>query len=648
MVAKEMIRHDYKPRKGLGTSLQGITEPITLATSEKFCGVGFQAMPADKTWANELKNNIWVLPQPIPHLFRTFFRPNSNNAALNNMTCLRTSYPDPNMLSTCEIMNQEPEYDEEEAFRGVNRELEQFENKPKTNLNETEPVNLSSSEEVQETMISIHTDERTRDALIQLLFEFKDVFAWSYDDMLGLSVDLVVHKLPIYPDCPPVQQKVIPFGLKNAGSTYMRAITAIFHDMMHQEIELCAFGVLSGKLLGFIVSQRGIKLDPTKIKSIWDLPPPRTKKEVMSLLGRLNYISRFIAQLTSTCEPFFKMLKKDVAIKWMDECQEVFDKIKEYLSNPPVLVPPEPGRLAKWHILLTKFDIVYVTRTTKALADHLVENLVDNEYQPLSTYFPDEEVNFVEVTLEDTNAWKMFFDGVVKAKGIGIGAILISPTGQHYPATTRIWFFYINNSDEIEACIMGMNMEINQDVEELLIMGDSDLIIRQAQGELETRDIKLIPYRKHVENLSKWFKSVKFRYIPCFHNELANTLTTLASTLPYQDNLHIDPLEIQIRERHGYCNTVEVEPNVQPWYHDIKRFLKTKEYIDQANGDQKRTIRRLASGFFLSGEVLYKRTPNLNLLRYVDAEEAGRIMYEVHAGVCGPHMNGYILAKKIL
>ncbi|XP_070035745.1 uncharacterized protein [Nicotiana tomentosiformis] len=53
-------------------------------------------------------------------------------------------------------------------------------------------------------MISIHADERTRDALIQLLFEFKDVFLWSYDDMPGLSIDLVVHKLPTYP---PVQQK---------------------------------------------------------------------------------------------------------------------------------------------------------------------------------------------------------------------------------------------------------------------------------------------------------------------------------------------------------------------------------------------------------------------------------------------------------
>ena len=66
-------------------------------------------------------------------------------------------------------------------------------------------------------------------------------------------------------------------------------------------------------MLGFVVSCRGIELDPSKVKAIHELPPPRNKTEVMNLLGRLNYISRFIAQLTTTCEPTFKLLKKDIA-----------------------------------------------------------------------------------------------------------------------------------------------------------------------------------------------------------------------------------------------------------------------------------------------------------------------------------------------
>ncbi|XP_070017824.1 uncharacterized protein [Nicotiana sylvestris] len=147
----------------------------------------------------------------------------------------------------------------------------------------------------------------------------------------------------------------------------------------------------------------------------------------------------------------------------------------------------------------------------QALADYLAENPVDDEYQPLNTYFRDEEVNSVEAISEDINAWKMFFHGAINVKCDGIGAILISPTGQHYLATTRLRFFCTNNIADYKACIMSMNMAIDQDVEELLITGDSYFIIRQAQGEWETRDVKLIPYRQHVEELGKRFKSIEFK-----------------------------------------------------------------------------------------------------------------------------------------
>ncbi|XP_019244409.1 PREDICTED: uncharacterized protein LOC109224277 [Nicotiana attenuata] len=178
----------------------------------------------------------------------------------------------------------------------------------------------------------------------------------------------------------------------------------------------------------------------------------------------------------------------------------------------------------------------------------------------------------------------MFFDRAVNAKGIGI----ISPTGQHYPATARLQFFCTNNTAEYEACLMGMNMAIDQDVEELSIMGDWDLIIRQAQGEWETQDVKLNPYKQHEDDLGKQFKSVDFRYIPRFHNELVEALATLASMLPYPGNLHIDPLEIQIREKHCYCNTVEMEPNVQPCVDLVVHKLPTNPDYPPAQQKQRK------------------------------------------------------------
>ena len=63
--------------------------------------------------------------------------------------------------------------------------------------------------------------------------------------------------------------------------------------------------------MGFIVSDKGIQVDPAKVKAIQEMHVPCTEKEVRGFLGRLNYIAKFISHLTATCEPIFKLLKKD-------------------------------------------------------------------------------------------------------------------------------------------------------------------------------------------------------------------------------------------------------------------------------------------------------------------------------------------------
>ncbi|RVW26176.1 Transposon Ty3-I Gag-Pol polyprotein [Vitis vinifera] len=136
----------------------------------------------------------------------------------------------------------------------------------------------------------------------------------------------------------------------NAGATYQRTATTLFHDMMHRDIEaeiesqeVHLWGDF-WKLLGHIVSERGIEVDPEKIRAILDMPTPRTEKEIRGFLGRLQYISRFIARLTNICEPIFRLLRKNQPTVWNDDCQHAFERIKECLLSPPVLVPPTPGR----------------------------------------------------------------------------------------------------------------------------------------------------------------------------------------------------------------------------------------------------------------------------------------------------------------
>ena len=95
----------------------------------------------------------------------------------------------------------------------------------------------------------------------------------------------------------------------------------------------CTFRVRSGNLLGFIISDKGIQVDPAKVKAIQEMPVPRTEKDVRVFLGRLNYIAKFISHMTATFEPIFKLLKIDQVVKWNEECHIAFERIKEYLQN---------------------------------------------------------------------------------------------------------------------------------------------------------------------------------------------------------------------------------------------------------------------------------------------------------------------------
>uniref|UniRef100_A0A2N9H4Y6 Uncharacterized protein n=1 Tax=Fagus sylvatica TaxID=28930 RepID=A0A2N9H4Y6_FAGSY len=172
--------------------------------------------------------------------------------------------------------------------------------------------------------------------------------------------------------------KVMPFGLKNAGATYQRLVNKMFHDQIGRNVEVyvddmlvkskenedhltdlketfqalrtynmklnpekCAFGVSSGKFLGFMVSQRGIEANPDKIKAILEMSPPTTVKEVQSLTGKAAALNRFVSRSTDKCLPFFKVLRK--AFQWTEECQRAFEELKVYLSSPPLLSPSKTG-----------------------------------------------------------------------------------------------------------------------------------------------------------------------------------------------------------------------------------------------------------------------------------------------------------------
>jgi ribonuclease HI len=368
-----------------------------------------------------------------------------------------------------------------------------------TSKEELEVINLSNDPNVSKPIsISKSLSAKERKCLIDLLHEYKDVFAWDYHEMPGIDPGLVAHSLNVEPGTRPVVQPmrtvhteveaqitqevkkllaagfikpiqhprwlsnivpvkkkngkirccvdfrnlnkacpkdefplpnmdllidsaaghamfsfmdgfsgynqirmstrdaektafrtpignfyytVMPFGLKNADATYQRTMTAMFHDMMHKEIEdyvddivvkskkredhlrilrkvfdrcrlyklkmnplKCAFGVSAGKFLGFLVHNRGIDVDPVKASAIATMKAPTSHKELKSFLGRLSYIRRFIPGLAAVTAIFMLLMKKGVPFVWSTACQQAFEKIQLIMTKLPTVCAPVPGR----------------------------------------------------------------------------------------------------------------------------------------------------------------------------------------------------------------------------------------------------------------------------------------------------------------
>ena len=88
---------------------------------------------------------------------------------------------------------------------------------------------------------------------------------------------------------------------------------------MKLNLSKCAFGVIAGKFLSFMVSQRGIEANPDKIRAIVEMAPSKNVKEVQSLSGKVATLNRFVSRATDKCLPFFCTLKK--SFEWTDECE---------------------------------------------------------------------------------------------------------------------------------------------------------------------------------------------------------------------------------------------------------------------------------------------------------------------------------------
>ena len=201
----------------------------------------------------------------------------------------------------------------------------------------------------------------------------------------------------------------MPFGLKNAGAIYQRAMTAIFHDTIHDYLEVyvddivvklrkqpahiqylkkafercrkfklkmnqlkCAFGVSAEKYLGFIVHKDGINIDKDKTKAILAMEHPKTPKGLKSFLGKISYLRRFIPALAELTHPLQLLLRKCTSFSWGLEQKNSFEKTKQVLASSQVMISPSPGTPL----------LLYLT-TTNTLIGSLIAQELEGKERPV-------------------------------------------------------------------------------------------------------------------------------------------------------------------------------------------------------------------------------------------------------------------------
>ncbi|GKV52999.1 hypothetical protein SLEP1_g59549, partial [Rubroshorea leprosula] len=494
---------------------------------------------------------------------------------------------------------------------------------------------------------------------------------------------------------------MMPFGLKNAGATYQKLVQIIFKLQIGRNIEVyvddmivtsvraedhigdleetfqnlcraqmklnplkCTFAVESGKFLGYVVSKKGIEVNPEKVEAVQQMEPPRTVKDAQCLTGRVAALHRFIARSVERCLPFFKALWEPKNFQWTNECQQAFDELKRYLASAPLLSKPVDGECLYLYLGVTQEaassvllreenknqkPICYVSKVLQGaeqnypLAEKAAFALVCTA-RKLRAYFQSHQIvvytDFplrkilqkpelsgrligwsVELTAVKEKApehpfWVLYVDGAANDEGSGAGAVLLGPDGFKSEHALRFKFQTTNNAAEYEALIYGLKLASELKVQSIQVFSDSQLVIDK---------------------------------IPRADNHRADELSKLASS---QD---INPQRstiLEVLDAPSYtnstveCQLLSTDPSRSSWTTPLINYLQSGELPEDQSAAK--LIKRRAAHFTLLDNQLYKRAASMPLLRCLTLYEAEYAVREVHKGVCGTHIGGKTLARKPL
>jgi hypothetical protein len=445
----------------------------------------------------------------------------------------------------------------------------------------------------------------------------------------------------IQPDCCPSDDKEntsfttpwgtfmyenIPFGLMNAGETFQRAMDITFigekdkfvliyldditvfsssHELHLQHLEKTFlkfrrygislnpknlnFSLKEGKLLGHIVSADGVKIDPERVEAIKNMSLPRSKKDIQSFLGTINFIRRFIVNFVELTKHITTMLRKDSEVKWTEAARHSFNAIKEAITTTPVLISPD----------FSKVFYIFSFSSRDTIAAVLLHKNADDQEQSVAFFS------------------KVLRDAEVKYE-------LLEKQAYALIKSLKDFRVYI-----LQAKVIVFVPSIS--VKDVLIQPDIDgkwskWIEKLIEFDVEIKPAKLVK----GQGLAKLLEEENCRLLEI------NLVSINADNVQSSEDKEGE--EMQVSSHLADCK----------WYSQIIYFLQTLLVPSDLTKTQGRALKLKAINFCISGNLLFWKNPIGLLLRCINQEEAAKVMIEFHNSECGGHHYWKTTAHKIL
>ncbi|XP_065026171.1 uncharacterized protein LOC135650616 [Musa acuminata AAA Group] len=531
--------------------------------------------------------------------------------------------------------------------------------------------------------------------------------------------------------------KVMPFWLKNAGATYQRTMNRMFAHQIGRNMKVyvddmivksrtttthlsdlaetfdtirrynmrlnpakCAFGVNSGKFLGFIIHERGIDVNPEKVRAIIDMQAPRTIKEVQRLNGRLAAMSRTprTSHGRRSARRLFAHVKEHLAslprlasvsprerlgvylaasrhvvsfvsIKEVSGEQLPVYYVSHVLNGPEERYPPIEKLVLALVLTARKLRPYFQAHPIEVITDQPLRQILskfdlagrllkwsvelgefDIQYVPRTAIKAQAVADFISKLTQPEDKdpkcvkveWLLCVDGSSSRKGVGAGLVLEAPDGRSFERSLRFGFKATNNEAKYEALLAGLRLAVEMQVGDIRVLTDSQLVAEQLIDGYEARDPTMSKYLAEVKALATHFSRFTLSRVPRLQNERADMLAKQASRSGPGGKPDVEELPT-------HAITVAAVATAGPpttWVQEMLQFKRHGTLPEDEVAAQ--CLRRTQAWYCEISGRLYRRSYSLPLLRCPEPEEAQLVLAEVHDGICGEHIGGRTLAFKAL